>query len=176
MSILTVNEWLSLIFSLAQRHKLVGNCLWCGKIICEQEGPGPCLFCGHATGDEGRRDRSKARSEEFHTEASDEELARALERKDRLLEYERSSAQRTVVYGNSFLYSFFTRMNLTDATLADDQQDYFSVDSSTWLSPAEKKLLEKQQEELRRRKEEASKRTRVTFDFAGRRVVATEGT
>jgi hypothetical protein len=30
----------------ASRHKLVANCVSCGRIVCEQEGPGPCLFCG----------------------------------------------------------------------------------------------------------------------------------
>ncbi|KAF8052499.1 hypothetical protein N665_1553s0001 [Sinapis alba] len=29
-----------------RRHKLVRNCLSCGKIVCEQEGEGPCNFCG----------------------------------------------------------------------------------------------------------------------------------
>lgn len=27
-------------------HQLVGNCLNCGKIVCSQEGSGPCLYCG----------------------------------------------------------------------------------------------------------------------------------
>lgn len=31
---------------LAQKHKLVNNCISCGRIVCEQEGSGPCLFCG----------------------------------------------------------------------------------------------------------------------------------
>lgn len=31
----------------ASRHKLVGNCLNCGRIVCEQEGSGPCYFCGN---------------------------------------------------------------------------------------------------------------------------------
>ena len=30
----------------AREHELVGNCLACGKIVCAQEGPGVCLFCG----------------------------------------------------------------------------------------------------------------------------------
>lgn len=30
----------------ASKHKLVTNCISCGRIICEQEGSGPCLFCG----------------------------------------------------------------------------------------------------------------------------------
>lgn len=31
----------------AAQHKLVGNCLKCGRIVCEQEGSGPCYFCGN---------------------------------------------------------------------------------------------------------------------------------
>ena len=27
-------------------HRLVNNCVSCGKVVCEQEGEGPCLFCG----------------------------------------------------------------------------------------------------------------------------------
>ena len=30
----------------ATRHKLIRNCLSCGRIVCEQERAGPCLFCG----------------------------------------------------------------------------------------------------------------------------------
>ena len=183
--------------------------MWCGKIICEQEGPGPCLFCGHKTGgvaeeaaSGGKRRRKKKGNPgeagggtENGGEASpapsgvmdDEALARAVERKDRLLEYERSSAQRTVVYGSlpfshfSFLFScflffsfsfFFFRSSFL-FFLLDDQQDYFSTDSSKWLSPEE---LKKQQEALRKKKEDAANRkTHITFDFAGRRVIASEG-
>lgn len=28
-------------------HEVITNCLSCGKIVCEQERLGPCLFCGH---------------------------------------------------------------------------------------------------------------------------------
>ena len=31
---------------LAAKHKLVNNCLQCGRIVCEQEGMGPCMHCG----------------------------------------------------------------------------------------------------------------------------------
>ncbi|CAG5071338.1 Similar to Bap60: Brahma-associated protein of 60 kDa (Drosophila melanogaster), partial [Cotesia congregata] len=29
----------------AKNHCLVNNCLNCGRIVCAQEGPGPCFFC-----------------------------------------------------------------------------------------------------------------------------------
>ncbi|KAJ1822926.1 hypothetical protein LPJ60_001843 [Coemansia sp. RSA 2675] len=30
----------------ASEHPLLTNCLTCGRIICNKEGPGPCMFCG----------------------------------------------------------------------------------------------------------------------------------
>ena len=30
----------------ARKHDLVSNCVSCGRIVCAQEGSGPCLFCG----------------------------------------------------------------------------------------------------------------------------------
>ncbi|KAJ2018528.1 hypothetical protein GGH13_003462 [Coemansia sp. S155-1] len=30
----------------ASEHTLLTNCLTCGRIICDKEGPGPCMFCG----------------------------------------------------------------------------------------------------------------------------------
>lgn len=31
----------------AAKHKLINNCTRCGRVVCDQEGSGPCLFCGH---------------------------------------------------------------------------------------------------------------------------------
>ena len=30
----------------AHKHALISNCLECGRVVCSQEGSGPCLFCG----------------------------------------------------------------------------------------------------------------------------------
>ena len=30
----------------ASKHSLINNCVNCGRVVCEQEGSGPCLFCG----------------------------------------------------------------------------------------------------------------------------------
>lgn len=35
----------------AAKHKLIGNCLKCGRIVCDQEGSGPCFFCGTLVND-----------------------------------------------------------------------------------------------------------------------------
>ena len=33
-------------YCLCTKHGLINNCVNCGKIVCEQEGEGPCLICG----------------------------------------------------------------------------------------------------------------------------------
>lgn len=70
----------------AAKHKLLGNCLQCGKISCEEEGEGPCLFCG-----------SDPREEWIGPSDSDESLRKATERRDRLLEFEKNRSERTLV-------------------------------------------------------------------------------
>lgn len=35
----------------ACRHPLINNCTSCGRIVCGQEGSGPCLFCGQLVSD-----------------------------------------------------------------------------------------------------------------------------
>ena len=68
----------------ARRHELLYNCLSCGKVICAQEGAGPCLFCGNDPD-----------VENGHGVTGD--ASKALERKELLLEFDRSSAKRTTV-------------------------------------------------------------------------------
>ncbi|KAG8315677.1 Activating signal cointegrator 1 [Homalodisca vitripennis] len=42
----------------ASKHKLINNCLKCGRIVCEQEGSGPCLFCGNLVSRKDKRIRN----------------------------------------------------------------------------------------------------------------------
>ncbi|KAI5569042.1 hypothetical protein BDE02_12G052400 [Populus trichocarpa] len=61
----------------ARQHRLC-NCLSCGKIVCEQEGEGPCSFCGALVLKEGSTYAAEAYAK-------------------RLVEYDRNSAARTTV-------------------------------------------------------------------------------
>jgi hypothetical protein len=140
----------------ATKHELLTispNCLTCGKIICVQEGPGPCTFCGTSVLSkeqqleliaEAKRKRAETareknrqlhkksvapgashgmsryasklsgavisdRSDEWLGPAEWEEQQRQAERarldaerhKEKLLEFQRSSAKRTTVIGKS---------------------------------------------------------------------------
>lgn len=43
----------------AQVHDLLENCLNCGRLTCESEGPGKCLYCGSLVLSQEQRDRLK---------------------------------------------------------------------------------------------------------------------
>lgn len=98
----------------ASQHNLINNCLGCGRIVCEQEGSGPCLFCGEivCTSDELLVLKSASKKGEnlmksLKEKGGGESLRKALEQRDRLLEYDRNSEKRT--------------------TVIDDELDYFQV-------------------------------------------------
>uniref|UniRef100_A0A3P8Z4E9 Activating signal cointegrator 1 n=1 Tax=Esox lucius TaxID=8010 RepID=A0A3P8Z4E9_ESOLU len=158
---------------LAQKHSLVNNCMCCGRIVCAQEGSGPCFFCGSlvCTKEEQeilQRDSNKSQklrkklmegaSERDclpHTEAKMKAgLEKALEHKDKLLEYDKNSTRRTQVL--------------------DDESDYFATDSNQWLSQSEREHLRKKEEELRELRHASRKDRKITLDFAGRRVLDEE--
>lgn len=162
---------------LASRHALVNNCMQCGRIVCTQEGSGPCFFCGtlvctpaeletlHRDSRKSDKLREKLMSQ-GHDAASIMDKARAsfekisgkedafrmaTEHKDRLLQYDRTSARRTKVI--------------------DDQTDYFNADSNRWLSSEERAAVKAKEEKIRAAKEHAKRTMTVTIDFAGRRVL-----
>jgi hypothetical protein len=62
----------------------MSNCLSCGKIVCEQEGEGPCSFCGALVLKEGS---TYAGLEESMAPTSDAEFAAEAYSK-RLVEYD----------------------------------------------------------------------------------------
>ena len=128
----------------ARRHELLYNCLSCGKVICAQEGPGPCLFCGNDPDTENGHAVADAAT------AASAKLA--AERKERLLEFDRTAAKRT--------------------TVIDDQADYFlHASGDAWLSrdeqrAAAEKAQQREEETARQRRE-----LRLTLDFENQKVV-----
>ncbi|ORY99307.1 putative zinc finger motif, C2HC5-type-domain-containing protein [Syncephalastrum racemosum] len=184
----------------ATKHPLLTvapNCLNCGKIICTQEGTGPCTFCGTpvlskeqqvALIAEAKRKRSEAKVQQnqqqqprrakaaptpsvgyaakagggfsYHTEIVDdqeeeERRKRAEAHKEKLLEYQRTSAKRTTVIDQA-----------TDFILPSDM-------SNPWLSPQERALQMKQQQaNLKKLQNQgaAAKRRVMTLDIGSRQV------
>lgn len=158
---------------LAQKHTLINNCISCGRIVCEQEGSGPCLFCGSlvCTKEEQeilQRDSNKSQKlrKKLMGDAGERELLphqeskmkagleKAVQHKEKLLEYDRNSVRRTQVL--------------------DDESDYFATESNQWLSPNEREKMRKMEEDLRELRHASRKDRKITLDFAGRRVVDEE--
>ncbi|MEN2498674.1 MAG: Activating signal cointegrator 1, variant 2, partial [Marteilia pararefringens] len=128
----------------ASYHRLVSNCLNCGRIVCTQEGIGNCFTCGqYVSSIEERRSKLPSKSSQqlgHRTKESDlgrntgENLDKAIKLKNDLL-IQNSSANATVVL--------------------DDQLDYFQTQSNFWTSPKNKELLQQQIEELQINHQEA---------------------
>ncbi|XP_067125576.1 activating signal cointegrator 1-like, partial [Centruroides vittatus] len=81
-------------------------------------------------------------------------LEKAIEHKNKLLEYDRTVEKRTLVI--------------------DDESDYYSLDSNAWLSPVERKELKKKEEEIFAKKHKSRNEMKITLDFAGRKVYETD--
>ncbi|KAH8851387.1 Activating signal cointegrator 1 [Schistosoma japonicum] len=184
---------------LATKHQLINNCVNCGRIVCSQEGSGPCYYCGSLVCTKEEQDQitlgtkqseklrnkllqapwasgtetpfyklvrraqkssiqessTKATSNEFdfhdmlENDTSDEDLVskpvfgaqmrfeqgliNALSNRDKLLEFDATSAKRTRVI--------------------DDELDYFAteggVGSAAWLSPEVREKVTQRVMELR---------------------------
>ncbi|XP_072409323.1 activating signal cointegrator 1 isoform X1 [Chiloscyllium punctatum] len=164
---------------LGQTHQLINNCLSCGRIVCMQEGSGPCLFCGTlvctkeeqeilvrdsnksqklrkklmgTTGNPDIFERDLLPHQEMVLKAG---LEKAIKHKDKLLEYDKTSARRTQVI--------------------DDESDYFAADTNQWLSKQEREALRKREEELRELRHASRRTKQITIDFAGRRIFEEQG-
>ena len=140
----------------ASQHKLINNCLRCGRIVCEQEGSGPCLFCGEivCTNEEqqvlkaaGKKSDNLLKS--LKEKGGGEALKKALEQRDRLLEYDRNSEKRT--------------------TVIDDELDYFE-ENSVWHSDEQRATFERLKQEMHERKHASRVNRSIRIDFAGREV------
>ncbi|KFD63042.1 hypothetical protein M514_11719 [Trichuris suis] len=146
-------------------HEPLMNCLQCGRITCKQEGSGPCSFCGNLVctleeeailkrGGEGAfllMQKLNPGAKTLPTIADvTADLQKALDIKDRLLEYQRESAQRTTVF--------------------DDQADYYNM-TSAWINPEKKAQLQERYDMLLNKKYGSKLHKPVMLKFAGEEIV-----
>ncbi|KAH8387137.1 hypothetical protein KR093_005053 [Drosophila rubida] len=136
----------------ASEHKLINNCLGCGRIVCEQEGSGPCLCCGQlvcTSAEELKLAKAATRPKQKSGKSSTSGLQEALAQRDRLLEYDKHSEQRT--------------------TVIDDELDYFQ-ENSVWLTDAEREKYEQLKSEMHELKHGSRVKRKIKVDFAGREL------
>lgn len=123
-------------------HPLIGNCLTCGRIICDIEDYGDCLACG-------------AKKESLHwldvSSIVDSRAATAVEHKDRLVQYDREGTRRTKVY--------------------DDSTDWFAESSDVWKGKAEREEALRKARQFEEEKRDARLGMKVEIDFATGQIV-----
>lgn len=143
----------------AKKHSLINNCLNCGRIVCAQEDAGPCIICGELVCSEKDQTILSSNTKQagqlykkLINQKRNKNLEESLMQRDKLLEYDRSSTQGTKVI--------------------DDECDYYQT-NSVWLSSKHREKLQKLEEEIQAQKHMSrlSRKTNVTFDFAGREIV-----
>lgn len=157
----------------ASKHALVANCLFCGRIVCQQEGSGECFTCGHlvvnieerrakmadvesrlltenstdnaaneGVSDNGIRSSSSSGLKDIAASfESNKGLDKAIQHKDRMLEFDRNSSVRTQVI--------------------DDENDYFSLESDKWISKEQRKIISSEVRELHENKFKKNKKILV---------------
>ncbi len=148
----------------ATRHELVANCLSCGRIVCSEEGEGPCAYCGALV----TRDREQRYEELLErcgrvgrgagTRAvgaaiEEEAVAAANREKEKLLGYDKDAKKKTRVI--------------------DDQSDAWSIDQNVWMTREEKEILKQREAQIEAQNKD--KRVYITFDLIGRKVVQSQG-
>ena len=90
-------------YCMANVHNLVSNCLNCGKIVCDYEGEGPCLFCGNWVDNQ---------QTEFDEARNTESFKTAIEHRDRLIDYDINSQARLGI--------------------KDQRVDWYEIENDTW--------------------------------------------
>lgn len=127
---------------MARVHNLVNNCVNCGRIICEQEGEGPCLFCGNPVYS-SKSEQMLAEDEEMQAKFEQdfdylESYLKAVDNKEKLLNYERES--------------------IASKNIIDQETDWYEIKNDVWQSDkARKQATHKIHEEARLEQEAKSK-------------------
>ncbi|KAJ1550514.1 Activating signal cointegrator 1, partial [Nowakowskiella sp. JEL0078] len=166
---------------LATKHSLLTNCLNCGKIVCDIEGPGPCTSCGtlveskdqqlnllneqkrkhkvvtqpHTYGQKAGSMRANADPSLFPVLGDDESREKAEKQKNRLIGYDRNSVARTKVHDNASDF------------------DYHSSASNKWLTKEQRAQALLRATQLAHEEAEHRKHRVITIDILNSRVLDT---
>lgn len=140
----------------ASEHVLVNNCTSCGRIVCEQEGSGPCLFCDAMVLTRDEMDIMAAKTKESNRlynhlmeKKKSKEWVKAVENRNRLIKTD--------------------QMGLSKNQVFDDQNDYFDIHGK-WQSEDEKGSLKAQYQNYHERVHKSRNDLKLALNFASRTV------
>ncbi|XP_022911827.2 activating signal cointegrator 1 [Onthophagus taurus] len=141
----------------ATKHDLINNCTKCGRIVCAQEGSGPCFFCDNMVCTRYEMEvlnKNTKESDKLYNhlveQKKSKEWKKALETRNRLL--------KTDQMGDSIKNKIF-----------DDQNDYFDLNSK-WLSEDDKSNLKKKHASMHSSIHKNRRDMKLALDFASRTV------
>ena len=108
---------------MGQAHRLVNNCLGCGRVVCEVEGEGPCGFCGNPVLRPENMDQqaeAERLMKEWETDASlSHTYFVAVEHKARLIRQDKEQGQ--------------------SKNVVDEDTDWYEVKGDVWQSDTVRK-------------------------------------
>ncbi|KAH8291630.1 hypothetical protein KR018_007852 [Drosophila ironensis] len=183
----------------ASQHKLINNCLGCGRIVCEQEGPGPCLCCGDIvrTQEEEEQQLARAAAEMAAQEKASagkqagkqsKKQAKNANTKDagkggkggkeagkngkdagKNLTKDSSKESLEKALAQRDRLLEYDKNSEKRTTVIDDELDYFQ-ENSVWLTDAEREKFEKLKSEMHDLKHGSRTKRKIRVDFAGREM------
>jgi len=102
----------------ANRHAVINNCINCGRIVCVQEGSGPCFFCGELVCSPDEQHVLQSNTKQGNTlynklmdQKPSKNLEDSLKQRDKLLEFDRNRYA-FVTSDQDFIYINRHKINL----------------------------------------------------------------
>lgn len=134
---------------MGQIHPLVNNCLGCGRVVCELEGEGPCVFCGNIV----------LKNENIDLEAEQQKLMRELDTDPGLCQ--------TYFVAVEHKAKLLTRDKEKNKTknVIDEDMDWYDMKDDVWQSDQNRKIAVNQMLELEDEEAEARENVITSFDF-----------
>ncbi|GJQ66263.1 hypothetical protein Trydic_g4314 [Trypoxylus dichotomus] len=141
----------------ATKHNLINNCTKCGRIVCEQEGSGPCFFCDNMVCTRYEMEILNANTRES------DKLYNHLVEKRKTKEWEKAMEMRNRLIKTDKMG------DLIKSKVYDDQNDYFDINSK-WTSEAENAKLRKKHGSIYSSMHRSKRDMKIALDFASRTV------
>ena len=137
---------------MAQIHSLVNNCLGCGRVVCEREGSGPCLFCGNPVYPNNDEDMENERLR--NEMENDPSLAQtyfvAVNHKSQLLKQDKDKK--------------------AARNLIDEDTDWYELKNDVWQSDAVRKQALQNMVMLEDEEMDVKDNLNIAFDFGEGKV------
>ncbi len=126
---------------MAKIHKLINNCMSCGKIVCQKEGEGPCTFCGNFVyskhGDKNKQSQQQYKKEMEGDFALYKEYTEAMNFKEKLLDYDKSQ--------------------IASKNIIDEETDWYEIQQDVWQNKKIRDMALAKVQQLEAEEDEAKK-------------------